>query len=159
NPGARIFVAPKIIGTFTLKGIPESANLVFVATGTGIAPFMSMLRDTSIWNSERKIHLFHGARFRKDLAYEAELRNLAELKRSFNYYPVLSREQCLEEIPTGHVQDLLSEDSLLLQAATTHAFLCGNPNMISEVQEILEQRGFKLSSKLQAGNIHIEKYW
>jgi len=159
DSGARIFIAPKIVGTFTLRGIPESADLVFVATGTGIAPFMSMLRDGTIWDSERKIYSFHGARYRRDLAYESELRKLAELKTSFHYHPILSREQCLEQLPMGHVQDLLRDAPILLNPELTHVLLCGNPNMISDVQEILEQRGFKLSSKQQAGNIHIEKYW
>ena len=79
--GARLFCAPKIIGTFNLNDVAPDKNLVLVSTGTGLAPFISMIRTASTWTESRNVSILHGVRYAKDLAYQDEISQL--IKRGF----------------------------------------------------------------------------
>ncbi len=156
--GSRIFAMPKLVGSCTLKESPAEAPLVMIATGTGIAPFVSMLRNDSIWVPRRAITLVQGARFKRDLAYREELLAFADTHKNFLYLPSASREE-LEDVPRGYVQDFIKSGKVALDCERCHVFLCGNPNMVEDMQELLEGRGFKVHSKGSPGNIHIETHF
>ncbi len=160
--GDRLFCAPKITGTFTLESVPEKTNLVLVSTGTGIAPFMSMLRTPTTWTEGRKISILHGVRFPKDLGYREELTAYAENNPGkFSYHPVVSRDDGTPWTGTkGHVQKLFTEGSLHLDPAVDHVFLCGNPAMIDEVEKLLVGKGYvEHTRKNPTGSLHLERYW
>lgn len=168
KPGDKVWLGKKFSGLFRLADAPEDVDIVMVATGTGLAPYMSMLRTELRAESKRRVALFHGARHSWDLGYRSELITLKRICPGFDYFPVVSRPD--EEVApwsgqAGYVQDLWKR-GVLEQAwgrkptpEDTHVFLCGNPRMITDMLEILEAEGFKEHSRKAAGQIHVEKYW
>lgn len=168
RPGDRVFLGKKITGMFTLDKVPESNNLVLVGTGTGLAPYMSMLRSELEIRPDRHIVVFQGARHSWDLGYRGELTAMQRISPTFHYVPIISRPQ-KELVPwggqTGYVQDLV--DRGLLEEFlggkptpdNTHFLLCGNPGMIEGMIERLAADGFTEHSKKNPGQIHAEKYW
>jgi ferredoxin--NADP+ reductase len=157
--------APK--GHFTLARVPAGQHVVAFATGTGIAPFVSMLRRYRGTDRWRKLTIVWGSRASADLVYDAELRAAAADDPSVRYVPVLSREPASGTWSglRGHVQVVL-EDRVFreavgepLVAEGTHALLCGNPAMIEDARGLLEARGFRLDTIQVPGNLHYERYW
>lgn len=167
--GDKLWLGRKVGGLFTLDQVPPDRNVVFVATSTGIAPYMSMLRTRLAHDHERHFAVIHGAKCSWDLGYHAELITMARLRKNFAYLPVVSRPY-LEPVPwsglTGYVQNVWSERKIGLcwgfnpSPETTHVFLCGNPNMIEAMIRILSGEGYRLfDAATGEGEIHFEKYW
>jgi ferredoxin--NADP+ reductase len=160
KPGDRLFAQPKVTGTFTLEGIADDHNLVLVSTGTGLAPFMSMIRTPTTWTSSRKITIVHGVRYPQDFAYSDELNSFVSQRAAFEYLPIASRAPESFSGRKGRVQALFEDGSLQLNAATDHVFLCGNPAMIDDLERDLTTKlGYTVHSKKAPGNLHVEKYW
>jgi ferredoxin--NADP+ reductase len=164
--GDRLYVAPKITGNFTLKHLKSDAPITFIATGTGIAPFISMLRSLREENLHRKITLIHGVRHLGDLAYREELIEYNSFNPTFRYLAAISREdvsKCdiFKGLYRGRVPTLFHEGIVGLSlAAEDQVMLCGNPSMIDEMEEYLCGKGFSVYSKRNPlGNIHFERYW
>jgi ferredoxin--NADP+ reductase len=167
--GDRVWLGPKIAGMFTLEQVPPDQNIVMIATGTGLAPFMSMLTTyLTCGPQDRHIAVLHGARNSWDLGYRAELENLAHLCGNFTYIPTISRP-VNEPIPwtghTGYVQDLWTR-RLVARAwgfapkpSNTHVFLCGSPGMIDQTEALLCQEGYREHTRKEPGQIHVERYW
>ncbi len=168
QPGDEIFMGPKFTGMFTLDKIRNDQNIVMISTGTGLAPYMSMLRTQLLCGGERQFAVIHGARHSWDLGYRSELITLDHMCRNFTYTPVISRSD-QELIPwggaTGYVQNVwknMSFTQAWSQAPSpdnTHILLCGNPAMIDEMVKLLEKQGFKEHTRKNPGNIHLERYW
>ncbi len=158
KPGDRIFMAPKITGTFTLHDVPTAANLVLVSTGTGIAPYMAMLRTSSTWTPDRKITIVHGVRYPKDLGYRDELKQY-EAQGKVRYVPIVSREDSSWQGERGHLQRLFERGVIVLNPQHDHVFLCGNPAMINEMEQLLLKQSYVVHSRKTPGNLHLEKYW
>ena len=166
--GDRFWLSPKVTGLFTMDDVPADMNLLLIATGTGLAPYMSMLRTHLTAGEPRRFAVIHGARHSWDLAYRSELVTLQRICRNFAYVPVVSRPQ---DEPTawagamGYVQDVWTRRTLdeawKLRPApeNTHVFLCGNPGMVEKMQDILTAEGFKKHLRKEPGQIHVEKYW
>ena len=168
RPGDKVWLSPKLRGMFTLSEVPAEYNLVLIATGTGIAPYISMIRTEVAQGVRRKFAVIHGARHSSDLGYHNELMTLSAANDSFKYIPILSHAH-EERIPwkghEGFVQKLWT-DGILDKAwgshptpQGTHVFLCGNPIMIREMEEVLEKEQFKKHTKREAGQIHIEQFF
>jgi ferredoxin--NADP+ reductase len=169
QPGDRLWLSPKIIGTFVLSRAPADVNLVFVATGTGIAPFVSMLRTIVGPKMTRRIALFHGVRVSQDLGYMKEMLAVQRICPNFTYFPTISRPQ-QEVVPwkgrTGYVQHLWGAGALREiwgfqpTPRDTHFFLCGSPGMIESTIEVLGKDGFSEHTRAHPhGQIHLERYW
>jgi ferredoxin/flavodoxin---NADP+ reductase len=167
--GDPLWLGPKIAGMFTMDQVPEDANIVMIATGTGLAPYMSMLTThLTCGPQRRRIVVLHGARNSWDLGYRAELTNLQHLCENFTYVPIISRPSG-EPVPwtgeAGHVQDLwvrgVIADAWGFQPtpANTHVFLCGSPAMIDQTEEMLCAEGYREHSRKEPGQIHVERYW
>jgi ferredoxin/flavodoxin---NADP+ reductase len=166
--GGRLWLGPKITGTFTLRDIPREAHLTMISTGTGLAPYMSMLRTELDCAGPRRIAVLHGARHSWDLGYSAELYTMQQLCPSFLYLPTVSRPDA-EPAPwggaRGYVQELWTGGALerawgfTPTPANTHVLLCGNPGMIDGMTRILEEQGFRVHEPRAPGEIHVEKYW
>ncbi|RMG44407.1 MAG: ferredoxin--NADP reductase [Candidatus Dadabacteria bacterium] len=157
--GDRLWMAKKITGTFVLTPVPDNHNLILVSTGTGIAPYISMLRTQSTWTAGRKITLLHGVRYSSDLAYRDELLKLARQRESFSYYPVISRKDPNWHGERGYVQKFFEEALIKPDPSCDHIFLCGNPAMIADMQKLLTPLGYKEHTRKEPGNLHVEKYW
>jgi len=157
--GSRLWVAPKLTGTFITKDVPANNNLVLVSTGTGLAPYMSMLRTPSLWTPERKITVVHGVRFPHDLTYRDELEALTNQNGNFKYYPVVSRAADDWSGQRGYVQKLFESKSLTVTPDKDHVFLCGNPAMVEEVTKLLSGLGYTEHTRRAPGSLHLEKYW
>ncbi len=157
--GDRIWVAAKITGTFTAHDVPADKNLVLVSTGTGIAPFLAMVRHESIWSPGRKITILHGVRFDRDLAYRDELMALAAENENFRYAGIVSRQSPGWEGPRGHVQSMFTDNTIKLDPEKDHVFLCGNPAMIDDMEKLLGENGYKEHTRKSPGNLHLERYW
>lgn len=167
RPGSRLHLGPKASGVFTPDRVPPDKHLVLIATGTGLAPYMSMLRTLLVEQTQRRFVVLHGARYSWDLGYRAELETLARLRPNFTYIPSITRPQ---EDPTfrgatGRVQTLLDQgvieaaSGVALDPAQVEVFLCGHPDMIREVKSRLEARGFRAARGQEPGTIHVEEYW
>jgi len=166
--GDRVGIGRKITGMFTLSQVPPESHLVLVATGTGVAPYMSMIRTALSVSSPRRFAIIHGARHSWDLGYHAELMSLAHVCPQLTYIPVVSRP---DEEPiswggkTGRCQGIWTARVIdeawgfHLDPTNTHAFLCGNPAMIADMGSILAGEGFQEHSRKSPGQIHLEKYW
>lgn len=159
KPGDRVFTQPKVTGTFTLDGVPDERNLVLVSTGTGLAPFMSMVRTEGTWIGGRKITIVHGVRYPEDFAYVDELASISAARPGFQYLPISSRAPESWDGRKGRVQRLFEDGTLRLDSAQDHVFLCGNPGMIEDLEKLLGGIGYTPHSKKAAGNMSIEKYW
>ena len=168
NPGDRLWLGKKISGQFTLDSVPEACHLALVATGTGLAPYMSMLRGRLLCEPDRKVAVLLGARHSWDLGYRAELITMERLCPGFRYLPVISRPA--EEVHpwpghTGYVQELWTGGALeecwgfRPTPDNCHVLLCGNPGMIEGMVETLTGEGFAEHSRKSPGQIHAEKYW
>lgn len=168
KPGSRLWLGPKITGLFTLADVPADQDLVLIATGTGLAPYMSMLRTRLEAGGPRKVAVLVGARHSWDIGYVSELSTMQRLAPNFTFMPIVSRPQA-EPVPwsghVGHVQSLWSGGALERawgrkpSAADTHVFLCGNPVMVEDVTRLLQGEGFLVHEKKRPGQVHVEKYW
>jgi ferredoxin/flavodoxin---NADP+ reductase len=168
NIGDKIYMSPKITGMFTIEEIPRDQHIIFFGTGTGLAPYMSMLRSDLVCNENRKYAVIHGARNSWDLGYRSELLTVERLCKNFTYLSVINQPE-LEPMNwnghKGHIEDLWSSNILQniwgidINSTNTHAFLCGHPIMINNMIELLGKLGMKEHKKNAPGNIHLEKYW
>ncbi len=168
KPGDPLFMDPKIKGNFTLAGIPDGKDLIMVGTGTGLAPFWSMLntyRHTGCW---RKLVLLDGCRYVKDLGYYEQLTKIAEEDDSIIYLPTVTREP--DDAPwaglRGRVHGILEPEKfneltgISLDPRRCHVLLCGSPQMIDQASENLGKLGFVTRDRDHPdGNIHFERYW
>jgi ferredoxin--NADP+ reductase len=165
RPGDEIHVGRSIVGGFTLAKIPEddARTLWMVATGTGLAPFISMLRHGALWQRFDRAVLVQGARVPSQLAYRDELAALSR-ERPLTVLSNTTREPTPDGL-FGRVTTLL--DSGALEAAAgeaiapgrSHVMLCGNPEMVDQLRHQLRDRGLELHTPRRHGAVHLEKYW
>lgn len=115
--------------------------MVMIATGSGLAPLLSILYQMAEHGSDRKATLFFGVKEKKDLFYEDQLRALAEKLPNFRYVPVLSEPLAEDnwQGETGYVTDVMVEQ--VKDGANAEAYLCGNPLMIDAAVKLLQQIG------------------
>lgn len=165
--GARIWLSPKATGMFTLDRVADGKAIALVATGTGLAPYMSMLRTMLVRESSRRIVVLHGARYSWDLGYRGELESLSRLRPNLTYIPSITRPERDPHFSgkTGRVQVLLAsgvaeeQAGIVLDPGKTDVFLCGNPDMIRDAREMLEARGYEVDKGRKSGTLHFEEYW
>src|SRR3989339_112757 len=129
--GNRIWVDKRILGFFNLDLTPPGCNIVMIATGTGLAPYISFLRSHLKEHKDTKLVVIHGAAYLWDLGYRSELEFI-----DYN----------LENI------------GIEINPEKTHFFLCGNPKMIASVSDFLIKRNYTRHSKKNPGALHIEEY-
>lgn len=164
--GDRLWVDPIITGQFTLEQTSADKNMLMIATGTGVAPFVAIARTYANNNRWRRCLIVHGARTAGHLGYQDTLEQLAEQDHSFSYLPIVSREPDNSAF-TGHrgrVQHLIDKlphviPDFLINPCETEIFLCGGSQMIEQVMTHFQQQGFTAESQTQHNNLHFERYW
>ena len=166
--GDRVWLSSKFTGYFTLDEVPAEKDVVLVATGTGLAPYLSMIRTHLTQQPSRRIAAIHGAYHSWDLSYQQELVMLASMSPAFTYIAVISDpddEPVAWGGRTGFVQDVWNSDEIA-QAwggrptpGSADVFLCGHPLMIEAMEVILQGEGFAEHTRRSAGQYHLERYW
>jgi len=157
--GSQIVVSKKPTGTLVIDDLKPGKRLFLFATGTGLAPFLSIIQDPDTFEKFDQVILCHGVRHVSELAYkefiEHELKAhpyIGEMiQQHLTYFPTVTRE----DFPTqGRITEHLSNGSLLtllnmtpLDPETDRAMICGNPEMLKDISELLNQAGFEISPK------------
>ncbi len=167
--GDPIIVGRKATGTLVLDNLKDGRNLYLVGTGTGLAPFLSIIRDPETYERFQKVVLIHGCREVAELAYgeliTEQLPNhefLGEdVRAKLIYYPTVTREPFRNR---GRVTDLIETGKLfsdiglpVLDAASDRVMLCGSPQMMTDLRAMLETRGFEEGNHGEAGDFVLEK--
>ncbi len=170
KPGDSILISQKSVGTLVLDDLNPGKRLYLFSTGTGLAPFMSIIRDPDTYERFEKIILVHGVRIAAELAYADYLKNELpndeflgeEVRSKLIYYPTVTREAFTH---TGRLTTAIKDGSIFrdtnlptLDPKYDRAMICGSPAMLKETSEILEDNGFKVSAGLgKPGDYVIER--
>ncbi|MDY6456569.1 ferredoxin--NADP reductase [Acinetobacter faecalis] len=146
--------------------LPLAQDLWLLGTGTGLAPFISMLQDFETWKNYKNINLVYSVRTASELAYADRIQEIAETfgegHTGFRFTPIITRDP---EAPLHDRLPILIENGELEKAVglefnpeTTHIMLCGNPEMVEDTKEALKARGLTMNRRGE-GNIAVENYW
>ena len=164
NVGDTLQVSRKGTGSFTLKKTPDAENLWLIATGTGLAPYIAMLRTAEPWERYKEIVLVHGVRMATDLAYTEELQSFKlQYGDRFSFIQSLTRDSASGAL-NGRIPELASSGRLEAAAGCSltkesAVMLCGNPAMLDSMEEMLAQRQMTLHKRKEPGQIVLERYW
>jgi len=163
--GDSLLVNDKGAGRFTLDHTPEAKHLWLFATGTGLAPYVAMLRTEEPWQRFERIVVVHGVRKEVDLAYTQELTAYrSKYSGQFELIQGLTREQS-EIAMRGRLPALLASGQLekaadcKLSKEDSSVLLCGNPAMLDSMEELLNSRGMVKHRSKTPGQIVLERYW
>ncbi len=146
---------------------PLPQVLWLLATGTGLAPFLSILQDFTVWQSYRHIILAYSVRTIEELAYVAEIITFTETfagtgRVSFRFIPIVTRDSTFalhERLPKLIESGLLEQAAgVRFDVASSHVMLCGNPQMVEDTRQALKARGLTMNRR-GVGNIAVENYW
>ena len=167
--GDELLVSKKPTGTLVADYLLPGRNLYLLATGTGLAPFLSIIQDPIIYERFEKVILVHGVRYCSELAYqgfiEGELLENEffgeEIKQKLTYYPTVTREPFKNN---GRITDLLTSGKLFhdLQESKPNIesdrfMICGGPSMLKQLCQILDDRGFQMSRHGKQAHYTIER--
>ncbi len=165
--GDKLWMREKVFGMFTLDDIPKDKNVIFFATGTGLSPYMSMLRSDLTVETDRKWAVVHGAVNSWDLGYRDELAIMQRFCPKLKYVPIIS-EPDKEPTPWhGKVGflDQVWKDKYIdeiwgekVSPENTVIFLCGHPMMVAGMEKLLQAEGFTLHSRKEPGSYIKEKF-
>ncbi|WP_267531529.1 ferredoxin--NADP reductase [Acinetobacter oleivorans] len=145
---------------------PLPHDLWLLATGTGLAPFLSMLQDFDTWSKYQKINLVYSVRTTAELAYVDRIQEIAETfgegHIGFKFISIITRDpsaQLHDRLPVlienGELEKVAGIE---LSPATSHVMLCGNPEMVDDTKDALKRRGLTMNRRGE-GNIAVENYW
>uniref|UniRef100_UPI00333ED8F8 ferredoxin--NADP reductase n=1 Tax=Castellaniella defragrans TaxID=75697 RepID=UPI00333ED8F8 len=155
--GDSILISSKPVGTLVADDLKPGKRLYLFATGTGLAPFLSIIKDPEVYDRFEKVILVHGVRFVSELAYSDYIQHelpqdeyLGEMVRDkLIYYPTVTREPFKHE---GRITTLVENGQLFadlglppLDPAVDRAMICGSPAMLTDVRQMLDDRGFVVS--------------
>jgi len=170
KPGDEVLVSRKPTGTLLLHDLKPGKRLYLLSSGTGLAPFMSIIKDPQTYERFEKIILVHGVRYRSELAYldfiEWELTHheyLGEqVRNQLVYFPTVTRERFRYQ---GRVTSLIETGKLFedismppLNPTEDRVMICGSPAMLADLSSMLNDRGFKISPHVgEPGDYVIER--
>jgi ferredoxin--NADP+ reductase len=168
--GDEILVGRKPVGSLVVDDLRPGRHLLLLATGTGLAPFMSIVQDPETYERFEKVLLIHGVRWVSELAYADFLQHqlpadefMGDLVRDrLVYCPTVTREPFHRQ---GRLTELLDSGALCaelglppLDPATDRAMICGSPEMLKDCCDLLDRRGFQISrSQGEQGDYVIER--
>jgi ferredoxin--NADP+ reductase len=169
QPGHSVLVGRKPTGTLVVDNVRPGKRLYLLASGTGLAPFMSIIRDPETYEKFEHVIVAHGVRRLSDLGYRGYIENeLPEhelvgdlVKQQLLYYPTVTREPFRHQ---GRVTDLMESGKMmsdlglpLLDAAHDRVMICGSPGMLADSVKLLEARGFGEGNTDHQGEYVIER--
>lgn len=157
KPGDEILVSRKPTGTLVADHLLPGRNLFLISTGTGLAPFMSIIKDPEVYDRFDRVILTHGCRYVRELAYQQEITEQLPHNEFFGelvqqqllYYPTVTREPFRNQ---GRITYLMESGKLCedlglpaLDPAHDRLMICGSPSMLKDTCAILDARGFRES--------------
>ena len=167
--GDEILVSRKPTGTLVIHDLKPAKNLYLFSTGTGLAPYMSLIQDIEVYDRFEKVILIHGVRKVDDLAYKDFIENELpkneffgdEVKNKLIYYPTVTREAFKNE---GRLTDLIKSGKLFkdiglekMNPVDDRAMICGSSEMLKDTQDLLDSMNFKVSPRIgEPGDYVIE---
>ena len=156
--GERLLVASNPAGFLVLSEVPDARTLWLVSTGTGIAPFLSLLRGEMLRQRFRDVVLVHAVRYRRELVYQDMIRELP-----VRYVTFVSREAApgslAGRIPAAMRDGRLEAAAGLALDGDAHVMLCGNPEMLRDASAALVERGLRKHRRRKPGHITVESFW
>jgi ferredoxin--NADP+ reductase len=167
--GDKIIVGKKPTGTLLIDYLLPGKNLYLLSTGTGMAPFLSIIRDPETYERFEKVILVHGVRQVNELAYHDYITQelpkhefLGEMiTHQLLYYPTVTREAFRNQ---GRVTDLMENGKLFadlglptLDPINDRVMICGSPQMLKDLKHMLETRKFKEGNTTTPGDFVIER--
>ncbi|WXL25133.1 ferredoxin--NADP reductase [Ectopseudomonas mendocina] len=168
--GDDLLIEKQALGYLTLDRFADGCDLWLLASGTGLAPFLSILQGLELWQRFERVVLVYSARTAAELAYQPLIKglmqqeHLIEYAERFTYRPIVTREvvpECLH----GRITDLLMNGELersvgfRLEPERSRVMICGNPQMIDDTRALLKLRGLHLSLTRRPGQVAVENYW
>lgn len=176
QPGDTIWTEKQCYGFMTPDRFTDGRDLWMLATGTGIGPFISILRDPAVWQRFENLVLVHCVRHDNELSYQDELASLQhnppsadqstarlQLIQSVTRDPVQAGAQ--QQLLSGRITTLLADGTLEKQAGlaltpeASRIMLCGNPDMIEDTRKLLHERGMRPCRRAAPGQFVTENYW
>ena len=167
--GDTLIVGKKPTGTLLIDYLLPGKNLYLLSTGTGLAPFLSVIRDPETFERFEKVILVHGVREVKELAYHDYITEelpkhelLGEMvSEQLLYYPTVTREPYKNQ---GRLTELIESGKIFkdlglpaLDPQVDRIMICGGPQMLKDLKKILEERAFKEGSTTSPGDFVIER--
>jgi len=163
--GDPLFVADNPSGFLVLSEVPAAEDLWLLATGTGIAPFLSILRTATPWERFRRVILVHGTRHANELVYPDMIRGIADVHGNrFVFIKTTTRETTPNALQ-GRIPAVLRDGRLEAAAGAPIApersqfMLCGNPGMLKDAAAELSRRGLRKNRRRTPGQITVESFW
>ena len=174
EPGDQVMINVRPTGTLVPGFLLPGKHLYLLSTGTGLAPFMSIIRDPFIYESFEKIILVHGTRWRSELDYQNEIEHQLpnnpyfgdEVREKLIYYPTVTRESYEKNgiAHEGRITKLIESGKLLddigmpeLDTENDRFMLCGNDNMLQDLMSMLDDKGFSKANSRRQGHYVIEQ--
>lgn len=172
--GDKVLVSKKPTGTLVLDNLLPGRNLYLISTGTGLAPFMSIIKDPETYEQYDKVILTHGCRYQDELAYQETIRETLPSNEFFGeqvdnqliYYPTVTRELDGQnvEVNRGRITDLLASGQLAediglapINLTEDRFMICGSPSMLKDTCAILDAQGFEEARHGLPGHYVIER--
>ena len=162
--GDEILVSDRPSGFLTVSEVPQAPQLWLVATGTGIGPFLAILKSDAVWQKFDKVVLCYSVSYAEELAYRETIAAIAEKRGDrFCFVPIVTRESFAGGL--GHRMPTLMQDGSLEQftgldinADNSHVMMCGSSAMITDVSAALVERGMHKHRRRNPGHFTTEKY-
>ncbi|MGM0571122.1 ferredoxin--NADP reductase [Marinobacter sp.] len=166
--GDEILVSRKPTGTLILDNLLPGKNLWLISTGTGLAPFMSIIKDPEVYEAFDRVILTHGVRYISELAYQDEIEGLPKneyfgemVDGKLLYYPTVTREPFRNE---GRLTDAMKNGKLTrdlglpeFDLENDRFMVCGSPSMLKDTCRILDDMGFREARAGDLGHYVIER--
>jgi ferredoxin--NADP+ reductase len=162
--GECLLVAPNPAGFLVLSEVPDADTLWLVSTGTGIAPFLCLLRTEMPWRRFRNVVLVHAVRHARELVYRELIGQIQRRHENvFRYVTFVSREAAPGSL-AGRIPAAIRDGRLEAAAGLplderSHVMLCGNPDMLKDASSALAERGLRKHRRRTPGHITVESFW
>ncbi len=165
QPGDSLYIASNPSGFLVLSEVPDAESLWLLSTGTGIAPFLSILRTGAPWHRYGKVILVHAVRHANELVYRELIDGVARSQGDrFKYVSFVSRESATGSL-AGRIPAAIADGRLEAAAGCEIApgrsqlMLCGNPDMVKDATTTLSARGLRKHRRRAPGHITAENFW
>lgn len=169
--GDEIYIDKTNYGLLTTDRFENGKDLWFLSTGTGLAPFISILYDFSIWEQYDKVILVHCAREAEELTYQETINDFFNheyygdlVKDKLQYIKILTRDNNGGDL-YGRITALIENGELEkfakvpLTIENSRIMICGNPQMVDDTRKLLATKGLTVSKRSKPGNMAVENYW